>query len=291
MDLPLSTSKTLNMPSIVVGVDFSKTSIHAIDYAVPIANKMKADLVLVWVEKTGNSESFYPDISDEQMIEAKKRFRELQELYGTKMNKGVGLEFKLRRGKIYHEIENLARTIKASLIITGAHGISGFEEYWIGSNAFKIMTYSTCPVITVRQDFPVKKSINKILVPVDSSGETLQKIPFISTLAELFKSEVHVFTTHSSHLRSIQRITEKYTDLVLAYFAKRKVKTVSEAVVVSDITRSILSYASTIGADLIGIMTEQETPVNILMGPHAQQLVNQSPVPVLSIHPRENFCL
>ena len=37
----------------------------------------------------------------------------------------------------------------AGLIITGSHGISGFEEYWIGSNAFKIVTYATCPVVTV----------------------------------------------------------------------------------------------------------------------------------------------
>jgi hypothetical protein len=45
------------------------------------------------------------------------------------------------------------------------------------------------------------------------------------------------------------------------------------------------------GADLISIMTEQETPANILLGPHAQQMVNQSPVPILSIHPMEHFCL
>lgn len=279
------------MPSIVVGVDFSKTSIHAIEYAIPIANKMKADLVLVWVEKVGNAESLYPDISDDQMVEAKKRFRELYEIYYKKVAKGINLEFKLRKGKVYHEVEYLARTIGASLIITGAHGVSGFEEYWIGSNAFKIVTYSTCPVITVRNDFQFKKTIRKILVPIDSSADTLQKIPFISMLAGLFNSEVHVFTTHSSHLRSIQRITEKYTDLTLDFFKKKKVKTVSEAVVVNDTTKAIIAYALRTGTDLIGIMTEQETPVNILMGFQAQQLVNQSPVPVLSIHPQENFCL
>jgi hypothetical protein len=52
-----------------------------------------------------------------------------------------------------------------------------------------------------------------------------------------------------------------------------------------------IDYALSKSADLISIMTEQETPANILLGPHAQQLVNQSPVPILSIHPVEHFCL
>ena len=43
--------------------------------------------------------------------------------------------------------------------------------------------------------------------------------------------------------------------------------------------------------DLIAIMTEQETPVNILLGAQAQQLINQSQIPVLSIHPQEKFTL
>ena len=38
-------------------------------------------------------------------------------------------------------------------------------------------------------------------------------------------------------------------------------------------------------------MTEQETPVNIMLGAQAQQLINQSPIPVLSIHPQEKFTL
>jgi nucleotide-binding universal stress UspA family protein len=177
------------------------------------------------------------------------------------------------------------------MIITGAHGISGFEEYWIGSNAFKIVTYSTSPVITVRHDFPVGEDVKRILVPIDSSNETLQKLPFIQKLASEFGSEVHVVATHYSQLKSIQRIADNLADQAVKYLEKFNVKLVRDKIISNNISKDTIDYALKMGADLITIMTEQETPANILLGVHAQQMVNQSPVPILSIHPAEHFCL
>jgi nucleotide-binding universal stress UspA family protein len=279
------------MQPIVVAVDFSNTSINALEYSIPLANRLKSDIVMVWVDKIAAIEGIYSDTSNENRKEAKKRFEELIRQYHNEVSKDIKLEYKLRKGKIYHELDGLARTIGAIMIVTGAHGISGFEEYWIGSNAFKIVTYATCPVITVRNDFPVGKNIDRILVPVDSSSETLQKFPFIATLAEKFGSEVHIVATHYSQLKSIQRIAENYAGQAARYLEKHNVKLVKDKIISNDITKMTIDYALNIDADLISIMTEQETPANVLLGPHAQQMVNQSPVPILSIHPMEHFCL
>ena len=279
------------MQPIIVAVDFSNTSIHALEYAIPLANQFKSDIIMVWVDKIISSEGIYSDDSNENRNEAKKRFEDLIRLKQNDLSKDIKLEFKLKRGKIYHELDGLARTVGAMMIITGAHGISGFEEFWIGSNAFKIVTYSTAPVITVRHDFPVGKDIKRILVPIDSSPETLQKLPFIKKLTEVFGSEVHIVATHYSQLKSIQRIAENLADQAAKYLEKFNVKIVRDKIIANDISRNTIDYALNMGADLITIMTEQETPANILLGPHAQQMINQSPVPILSIHPVEHFCL
>jgi nucleotide-binding universal stress UspA family protein len=205
--------------------------------------------------------------------------------------KGISIDFKLKKGRIYREVDNMARLLEAELIVTGAHGISGYEEYWIGSNAYKIVSYASSPVITVRHDFPIRKKIERILVPMDGSPETLQKIPFVLKLATLFKSEVHLVTTHNSHLKSIQRITEKLAKTALDFLQKHQVTLIEDSIVANDLTKAVLNYAEKVNADLIAMMTEQETPVNILLGAQAQQLINQSPIPVLSIHPQENFSL
>ncbi|MCX6282219.1 MAG: universal stress protein [Bacteroidetes bacterium] len=279
------------MQPIVVAVDFSTTSIHAIEYAIPLANKLKCDIILVWVDKISSIESLYPDTSSENRNEAKKRFEEIIQQFGKKMGKGLKIESKLRKGKVFHEVDTLAKTLGALLVITGTHGVSGFEEYWIGSNAFRIVTYASCPVITVRHDFEIKKSIDRIVVPVDGSSETIQKLPFISRLAKLFKSEVHVVATHSSHLNSIQRIAEKYMQMSTGYFQANEIHCLEDSIVSNDVTKALLQYSVNVKADLIAIMTEQETPVNILLGAQAQQMINQSAIPILSIHPLEHFCL
>ena len=110
-------------------------------------------------------------------------------------------------------------------------------------------------------------------------------------LATLFNSEVHLVTTHNSHLKSIQRIADKIAQTAIAYLQKHKVNIVEDIIVANDLTKAVLNYAEKVDADLIAIMKEQETPVNILLGAQAQQLINQSPVPVLSIHPQEKFSL
>lgn len=279
------------MQSVVVAVDFSNTSLHAIEYSIPLANKLKSDIILVWVDKISPTESLYPDTSSENRNEAKKRFDEIISAYSRRMGKGLKMECKFRKGKIYHEVDMVAKNSGAGLIITGSHGISGFEEYWIGSNAFKIVTYATCPVVTVRHDFPIRKSLQRIIVPIDSSPETLQKLPYVVQLAKLFKSEVHVVGTHYSHLNSIQKLAEKYVQQATSYLFSHEIHCVEDNIIAADITKAVLQYAGDVKADLITIMTEQETPANILLGPHAQQLINQSMVPVLSIHPQEHFCL
>jgi nucleotide-binding universal stress UspA family protein len=279
------------MQPIVVAIDFSNTSIHALEYAIPLANKLKTDIVMTWVDKISTSESLYPDTSNESRNEAKKRFEEFQKIYLKRMGKGLRLDWKMRKGKVYHEIDNLARSVGASLIVAGAHGISGFEEYWIGSNAYKIVTYANCPVLTLRYDFPITKSIGKIILPMDSSAETIQKLPFITELAKHFKSEVHILATHSSHLKSIQRLAERYVQQAISYLFANGVQFVEDSIVSNDITKAMLQYSMDVDADMITIMTEQETPANIILGVHAQQVISQSPIPVLTIHPSERFSL
>ena len=279
------------MQNIVVAVDFSNTSLHAVEYAVSLANKMKANVHLVWVDKVNPQESVYPDTSNEHRMEAKKRFEELLLQFKGKLSRGLTMDYKLRKGKIYREVDSLAQSLPAQLIVTGAHGISGFEEFWIGSNAYKIVSFTSIPVITVRHDFPIPDTIERILVLMDGSNDTIQKIPFTVELAKIFGADIHLLTTHNSHLKSIQRIADKHTQAAAAYLRNHQVNFTEDVLVAADLSKAVIEYAIKNHADMISLMTEQETPVNIHIGARSQQLINQSPIPVLSITPVEKFSL
>lgn len=274
------------MKQIIVAIDFSKTSINALAFGIHLANKAKADLQMVWVDNTTSEEVVFEGFAHEERNEKVTLLKELQEKYAKSL-KGGKLDYKTRKGKVYIEIAQQAKSINADLIIAGTHGVSGFEEFWIGSNAYRIVTNAPCPVITLRHDFK-GGDIHKIVIPIDSSQETRQKIPVASQVASLFRSEIHVLSLYSTSLKSVQKRVDNYARHVTDYFEERKIKYVAVTKESDNITRTTIDYAEAIGADLIAIMTEQETTTaNIFLGPYAQQMVNHSTVPVLSMRSKE----
>lgn len=274
------------MKQIIVAIDFSKTSLNALAYGTHLANKAGADLQMVWVDNTTSEEVVFEGFAQEERNEKVALLKELQEKYAKSLKKGR-LDFKTRKGKVYIEIAQQAKSVNTDLIIAGTHGVSGFEEFWIGSNAYRIVTNAPCPVITLRHDAKVS-DVKKIIIPIDSSQETRQKIPVAAQLAQLCHSEVHVLSLYSTNLKSVHRRVDNYAKQVTDFLKEKKIKLVSETRESENITRTTIDYAEMIGADLIAIMTEQETTTaNIFLGPYAQQMVNHSPIPVLSMRSKE----
>ncbi|HOY33441.1 MAG TPA: universal stress protein [Bacteroidales bacterium] len=275
------------MKQIVVAIDFSKHSIHALEMAITIANAVDAHIMMVWVDKPDSDDSIFNNADHEHRQEAKERLEELIEKYSPHLKK-CKLSYKLRKGKIYKEIANQAKYNDAYLIIAGSHGVSGFEAFWIGSNATKIVTYSPCPVITLRESFPLKKNIQKIVLPIDNSTSTRQKVPFAMEFAKCFNSEIHVLELQSSSLKAVRNKVTSYANQVSSFLDENNVKHEVKTIDAENITTATIKYAEEIKADLIIIMTEQELEIsNIWLGPYAQQMVNNSPIPVMSVHPKE----
>ncbi len=271
---------------IVVAIDFSKNSIMALEYSIIIANVIGADIMMVWVDKPDTDDSIYNNAGNEHRHEAKARIEELQKTYAKSLKKG-SLSYKLRKGKVYKEVANQAKYNDASFIVAGSHGVSGFESFMIGSNASKIVTYSPCPVITLRESYTIKNKIKKIVVPIDNSAATRQKVPYAIEMARAFDAEIHVLELQSSSLKSIRRIVSKYVEQVEKFLKDSEIKHVVSSVDCDNITTATIAYAEEIKADQIFIMTEQEQETsNIWLGPFAMQMVNNAPIPVFSIRPK-----
>lgn len=275
------------MTLIVVAIDFSKTSLHALDYAINIANSTKADVMMVWVDNQTSNESIFSDGGCEIREESKRNFEELHEQLKGRLVHGK-LRYKLKKGKVYFEIAQQAKRYKADLIVAGTHGVTGFEEFWIGSNAYRIVINAPCPVITVRHNFDLTKKIQKIIIPIDNTRNTIQKVPYIARVAKSFDSEVHILALYSTVIKAIRNKVDIAANEAKVLMEKLKINCILESMMAENVTQCTLNYASRIDAELISIMTEQETTeANILLGEYARQMVNNSPIPVISIHPNE----
>lgn len=273
---------------IIVGMDFSEGSINALNFAVKIANTTDSNIMLVWVDKKKNAGTVYSNAFDPRM-EAKKRFEELIEEFGPRLKTGKFL-YKIRNGKVHNEIVNQAKYHDAFMIIAGTHGTSGFEEFWIGSSAYKIVTYAPCPVITLRYGEEWDGKINRIVFPLDSSRETRQKINLVSYLAEAFDAKVLVLSLYTTKVESVRDFVDGYADQVETYLQEHEIDYERFSTECENLTDATIDFAKENNADLITIMTDQETSTaNLLLGPYAQQMVNHSPVPVLSLRSKSIY--
>ncbi|MBU2552829.1 MAG: universal stress protein [Bacteroidetes bacterium] len=272
---------------IVVGIDFSDCSINALEHAISIARNAKAGVRMVWVNHLDYSKEIFATEPDNVVAEATERFNELVKTYRYHLGEQK-IDYVLRKGKVYREICNAAAEVKAFLIVIGTHGSSGFEEFWIGSNANRIVSSSKIPIITIRGGVDIHTDLKRIVVPLDSTICTREKLPMAALLAKYFHSEIHLlglFTTQADDLR--YRI-KNYVAQAEEYLKENEIRYKIAYLEADNITDETLKYAESIKANLIAIMTEQEISItNLLLGPYALQMVNHSPIPVLSIHPEK----
>lgn len=271
------------MKKILVPIDFSKDSMHALKHALTLTGKVDAGLRIIHVRK--NKDYDRPFIIEGSEIAYEKTVRNFCEEIINKYKNRQNLDYVVARGKVYAKIVERALKDKTDMIIMGTHGVSGFEEFWLGSNSYRVVCQAPCPVLTIQYGFR-KKNITKIVLPVDAYRDTRQKVPFTTELAAMVGAEIHIVEVRSTNESVIKKRLKKYADQVYDYVTKRKVKAIRDSLYGSSITDLTISYAVHVGAELISIVSNQRgTPVNMRISTFAQEMVNHSPIPVLSIYP------
>lgn len=271
------------MKKIIVAIDFSTCSMHALEYSIMLSRVTNANIKMIWVDNQSSTDVFFTTAEKELRQEKRKYFEEIIKEYEGQLST-TKLDYKLRKGKVFNEIATQAKIDNAFLIVSGTHGVSGFEEYWIGSNAYRIVTNAPCPVITIRQNFEYGKGISKIVFPIDSTPDSMQKLAYVAMLANLFKSQINILAIYPELIAALKRKVDSNTQIAVQYLEENKVNFAVESIMSDDITMTIINYSQKQNADLIAIMTEQGvTKANVFLGPNAQQLVNNSPIPLLNI--------
>jgi nucleotide-binding universal stress UspA family protein len=276
------------MSTIVVAIDFSESSMNAFRHALSIAQKCKTDMDLVWVRKSVEEKDKF-DTGGDPTKEVNTQFEELIAKCQTELP-GNKITYKIRTGKVYKEITDEAKEKKAILVVTGTHGASVFVEFWIGSNANRIVSLSPCPVLTIRSGIDIQRPLERIVFPIDNTAETRQKATFTAYLAKKFDAKIHILSLYTTKVKAVRRNVDSYSEQVAKYFEDDGVKYLITHTEADNIADSMIDYGKSIDANLIAIMTQQETnTANLWMGPYAQQTINRSPIPVLCIRPKNTL--
>lgn len=267
------------MKTIIVPLDFSKESLNGLDFALMLAGKTKATVQMVNIivkNENTTTESLENDHKNAEL-----KFKEILQICKDKGNLKCTLTSKIIEGKIHVEIAKLAETNEDAMLVLSTHGQSGFEEFFIGGNAYKIISHSRNPVISVRKSI-IPTTIKKIVLPLDITPETREKVPYTAQFAKLFNAEVHILTVCNSTSKTIEKKLNQYALQVASALETNKVAYKIKHLKGDNLTDLALNYAQSINADLISIMTEQEKSAsNLLLGSYAHQMINKAWIPVM----------
>jgi len=140
--------------SLLVPLDGSQASEKALPWAVDLAIKLDAKIILLRVGRP-------PDIFDGQDLITMQTFMSNQETACRQYLEGV--KFKLKgesfvnvrteygEGPASRAILDKAAELGASLIVMNSHGRDGLARWFMGSVAEKVMRHASCPVLLVRE--------------------------------------------------------------------------------------------------------------------------------------------
>ncbi|MDQ3047318.1 MAG: universal stress protein [Bacteroidota bacterium] len=281
--------KAFKVQKILIPVDFSETSMIALDHAGMIAQKFNAELVLLHViERHWEQFSIIaPELvvpvptNITEAIESKleETATDIQSRYGILTSSVIS------DGNIFAEIISVSKEHHIDVIVMGTHGTKGVVEFFIGSNTYKVVTESTCPVISV-QSKAKTPGFKNILLPIDDSNHSRQKVTHAVMMAKNFGATIHIVGLHDYSDESDVRKFEMKLDQVQEYIKKGGISFTSKIIEGTNQARVTYDHAKVIGADLILIMTDQDENITgRLMGTYAQQIVNHSKIPVMSIQP------
>ncbi len=273
---------------ILVPFDFSKTAGNAIKYAAFTAKLLKAELVLLNVQrKTELLDIIMPAVKLKDVSVITDYVEEKLEKVAESLSKNFGIKVSslTSMGHIPTEIANIADEMKCDLIVMGTRGKESKNDFFMGSNAYHTITKSVYPVMTV-QKASAKLGFSRIILPMDSSAHTRQKVHSAIYLAEKFGASIHmVGLLHKNEMQDKFKM-ETIFNQIKQLADKKKIKCSGTIVQSDNHAAKTLSFTKQAKGSLIVSMTDQSTEFRRgIISTYINQLVNESKIPVLCIPP------
>jgi nucleotide-binding universal stress UspA family protein len=279
----------IQIDSILIPMDFSNLSERALKVGVAVAIRQKAEIILLhvidkynYIEQNG---VFSTDFKvDPYIINAlEDRLNELS----NKISEDTGIKVtkEVIVGQPADNICLYAFEKKTSLIVIGTDESSGLQEFFIDSEPFRVVKNAVCPVLTIPANWE-KNDFEKVLLPIRIKPGQLDKYIYSSPIIEKNNSEL--FLLGLSQKKNPGELKELATilDLIRVKLHNDNVKFHSTFSPCEDFAAKVIEISKSIDADLIVLTTNLDYDFKSdFVGPFAQQIIQQSNLPVLSIKP------
>ena len=130
--------------------DGSDHAFNALSLALKIAKQSNAELHMICVEEIDYLPETMEDVRQETGVAGRRFHSVVNRARSMAEEARVKLETHVVAGHPVRDIVDLARDLKADLLVVGASGHSALYDRMIGSRADRIVHLAPCPVLVVR---------------------------------------------------------------------------------------------------------------------------------------------
>ncbi len=268
------------MKKLLVPCDFSQPALNAFQFALDVAAQSPNSTVhllhVVELPVLHDSVlmpvlSFEQDLLEELKEKAEKEF----EIVEKKYNKGsVEVITEVKFGKISDMIQQYQKDHTIDAIIMGSHGAKGAREFFIGSNAEKIVRRATVPVLVTKGRFkgPIKHIVFPNTLDTEKQEDLVMKV---KALQNFFGAHLHIvwintplnFTSDTDTTKRLKEFVKRFQ------FKNYTINTFNHL----NPEQGILDYAQSMDADLIAMGTHGRKGVShMFYGSLTESLVNHT---------------
>ena len=278
---------------ILCPVDFFPVSQHAARYAIRLAKRDNAKLILLHViEPIG---PWVPGARDGDLITRaikKTASERLLDIANQAKAAQVPVTALVRIGEVVTVIRSVVAKTHANLVVVGTHGRNRVARLLLGSTALHLLRQLRVPVLTIHDvNVNPARQIRHILLITDLLHGTTEAVARAAALATEYGARLtllHVFHDVQDaisgvyRLPLIQGIRRQLKEMVPS--EARNTCSINVRILRGRPRRRVLPWLEREKVDLVVMNIHEKTLMDWLMlGSFAGQIISESPVPVMSI--------
>ncbi len=273
----------MKIENILYPTDFSPSAEHALNYAIYMAKIHQASLLIFHSDEysslmeSASIHAYYGYTTLSDTIE--KMSKENLDRIAAKVPSGIAVKTRYSIGRAYHQIIMTSTEEKANMIVMGTQGRSNLTNYFLGSNAERVVRHSKCPVMTIRKSRE-EPEFNKIIFAMDFSPANTALLAKVIDFVIMFGAELILANIETKDIeypdsedafRQIEFATD-FRGLAHRTKVKRFV----------NVYEGLNELAEDEKADLLIIGTHGPNIGRFILGSKASGIVNHSRIPVLT---------
>lgn len=271
---------------VLVPYDFGPKSQSALEEAKKVTKYLNGEIYLLTVVRRPDflTQLFRSEKEHRKNIRAvQNKLKEVVEK--TRETTNIKIHYIVEEGSPIEVIIEQAELLSAQYIVMGKMDKTVSEFHFVGPLTTSVVASAPCPVMTVGTNQIKEEGFSNIVLPIDLTKSTLEKVVKAVSWAKYYKSTIHLVGV-------LKKGANIATSRLVMKMEKAKwiveqegVDVTAQTYIDSDepIDEIIIRHVEQVNGDLLMIMTHQELGVNdTYIGAVAQNLLKKSDVPTVS---------